>query len=150
MLEDFLEQNCLDAEFFSFEDGVSFKKALFEMHTPASSAVKIEFFLANSGEGLLLIFPHNSKPDLQKIKRIAGCESISHASADETLEFAGYEKGFLPPVSIYGVKVFLEKSLQGKEFLFCKVGENDYLKISPDSVAEANEDIKIESFSKPV
>lgn len=148
MIEDFLENNKLDAELFSFDESVSLKKALFETNTPFSSAVKVEFYFNGAGEEFLFIFPLESRLELSKLKQLTRSQELISPGVEETLEATGYGKGMLPPVSVYGVKVFLDKSLEGKAYIFCQIGENSFLKISPDSVIEANEDVAIEIISK--
>jgi prolyl-tRNA editing enzyme YbaK/EbsC (Cys-tRNA(Pro) deacylase) len=148
VIEDFLSANKLDAEFFSFDGAVSIKKALFETQTQFSSVAKAEFYVNNSGEEFLFVFPFNSKLELSKLKQLTKSSELVSPDPEVTLDATGYAKGFLPPVSIYGVKVFLDKSLENKNYLFFQVGENSFLKISPDSIIEANEDSSIAIISK--
>ena len=140
MLIDFLEKNELDAELISFQNETNTEEALRELSIPRYNAVKVDYYLDGRGKGLLLIYPFGLHPDIPKVKTHFHFKELINPTDEQLFHAIGHKRGFVPPVSIYGVKVILDKSLESKKFLFCRVGQSKFLKISPEELVEVTDD----------
>ena len=149
MLKDFIKVNSIDAEIISFRKETSLQTALFETKMSPLCAVRVEFFMNDKDDEFLFVYPLGTKLDLEKLKHLTGSFEFFSKTDKEVLEAIGYEKETLPPIGIYGVKVYLDKSVQEKEYLLCKISEKDFLKIPPMEIIDANEDSLVENISKP-
>ncbi len=134
MLPDFLEANCPEAELIRKRVSVNAAKCLL-------------FVPAEEGKWpVLAVFPAGKRVFPEKISGALGLGELRQPGERETYGITGYEKGFLPPVSIYGVKVLVEKSLLGKSFLHFPAGEELTLKISPEKILELNVEAETAEF----
>jgi len=130
MLEDFIEANSTKAEIL--------RKRLLLNQAKC-------FLLVSRKEGempVLAVVPAGTRVSLEKAEKESGVPKLMPADESETQRITGYEYGFLPPVSIYGVKVLVEKSLLEKEYACVLVGEDVTLRIESEAILELNEDSK--------
>jgi prolyl-tRNA editing enzyme YbaK/EbsC (Cys-tRNA(Pro) deacylase) len=129
MLEDFIEVNKLSAEIIE-------RRVL----SPAGAKSRLFVYTKDSSKWPhLFIFPARKKLDMEKVARVMGSHDIREPDEKETLRITGYQAGYLPFVSIYGVVVVLDKSLLKHDYIYTFVGEERTLKIKPDDVIEFNE-----------
>ena len=140
MLIDFLEKNELDAELITFQTDTNTEEALRELSIPRYNAVKVDYYLDGEGGGVLLIYSFGLHPDIPKVKTHFHFKDLINPTDEQLFNATGHERGFIPPVSIYGVKIILDKSLESKNFLLCRVARNQFLKISPQELVEINDD----------
>ncbi|MEM0360771.1 MAG: YbaK/EbsC family protein [Candidatus Diapherotrites archaeon] len=129
MLEDFIEVNSVNAEIVPgrFSENSARCVLLLSKET--------------GGSPVLAIVPGGKRLSLEKAARAAGSGELREASEKEDFEVTGYKHGFLPPISIYGVKVLVEKALLKKPVLNFLVKEECTLRIAPQTIMEFNEDV---------
>lgn len=128
MLEDFVEANSVPAQIVH--------KRLSE------NLVKCVLLVPREKRELplLVVFPAGSRISLEKAMEKAECSELRPAGEKETLKITGYEHNFLPPISIYGVRVLVEESILNKSFVNVIVGEEKTLRIDPRAIIEFNEE----------
>jgi len=134
MLDDFIEINGLNARIVN------------KVATGKNSA-KCELLLRESAADLplLLIYLCKDSVDMKKVgKRFP--DKLREPSAKDALYITGYKKEFMPPISIYGVIVLLDKRAAEEETLCFPVDEEKTLVISPDEIKEANENYMIDDI----
>ncbi|MDD3084054.1 MAG: YbaK/EbsC family protein [Candidatus ainarchaeum sp.] len=146
MLEDFIERNDINAEFINFSTNSSTDLLIANKKLPASSTVKIQLFNSKNNNPFIVITPFQSELNFEKIKLIMLENDLVEQNSDESVEITGYKKGFIPPISIFGIKIIIDYSLKTKNFLFCRVSEKSFLKVFLKSVLETNEDILFENI----
>ena len=130
MLEDFIEANSTKAEIL--------RKRLLLNQAKC-------FLLVSRKEGglsVLAVVPAGKRVSLEKAEKASGIPGLRPAGESETQRITGYEQGFLPPVSIYGVKVLVEKSLLEKKYVCVLVGDDVTLRIESRAIIEFNEGSK--------
>ena len=133
MLEDFIEANNLKARIVSGK--------------PSEFRIKCLLYICGS-DSFLLASPAEKHPDLQKIKNAVSAKDIEVPDAKTILETTGYEKDFLPPVSIFGITLLLDKSIAEKEKLQCAVSDSEYLEISGKEILESSEEALIGDYCR--
>ena len=74
-------------------------------------------------------------PEIQKI----------NGSRIETI--TGYKEKFLPPISVFGLKVLVDSKIMKKPIVSCVVGEDKILEISPNEILEANKEAVIKELT---
>ncbi|MEM4662522.1 MAG: YbaK/EbsC family protein [Candidatus Diapherotrites archaeon] len=129
MLEDFIEVNKLKATII--------EKAIFN-----SSSAKCVLLLREPTalKPFLVVHLKNTEISMEKVKNILPIAETKEANAKETYYITGYQKGYLPAISIYGVIVLLDIRAAKKKKLYILVGENRTLEISPAEIKKANEE----------
>ncbi len=148
MLEEFLDVNNVDAEIITFPRDTSVQSALFETRISPASAIVAEFFMDEKDNEFIFVHSIQTRLDLEKLKKITRAFELFLKNPDEIFEATGYKKEFLPPIGVYGVTAYLDRSLQGKENLLCKVGERAFLKISPQELIDVNEQAFVDAITK--
>lgn len=131
MIEDFIEANGLKAKI---------------LPRSSSNLAKCSLFLAGS-EPVLVVFPAGKKISLEAVKKELDCESIALLSEKKAFEITGYESNFVPPVSVYGVKVLIDKSLFSMGNLRCRVSETLFLEITAQEILKSNEEAIVGEYS---
>lgn len=134
MLEFFLAENGLKAELLRSKDPdpKSPEGLCRELGLALSQLVHTFLFVGkNPGEAVLCVIEYNSMPDSKKLEAVSGIEWLQPATTPESMEITGFENNFIPPVSVYGIKTFISKSLAKKKELYSSAGDGfSLLKIS--------------------
>jgi len=145
MLKEFIEINNLKARLLAVMKPVSSPLgAASFIDVSASNIAKTVLFIDKDKCGVLCVIPANSSINEQKIQKIVSNGLLLPASQKQCLETTGYELEFVPPVSVYGIKVLLDESLAEKKTIYCSAGEKQkLLVISPHEIIEHNEDIQV-------
>ncbi len=133
MLEDFIEANKLQARILPY--------------AAKGSLIKCELFSSDRGFALLIHFAKDVL-DLGKAKAVLGGGNLEKAAKGEAEEVTGYSCEFMPPISIYGVKVLIDGKVFAAEEVRCLVGEEKTLAISPREIKEANEDSEVSDITR--
>lgn len=89
---------------------------------------------------VLAVFPAGKRISTEKAAKGANCSELRQAREEETIKIAGYESGFIPPVSVYGVRVLLDDSILERQFVNVIIGKEKTLKIKPSAIIEFNEE----------
>ena len=145
MLEEFIEVNKLKAQFVSFSTETPVAVAIKQKKFNPKNIVQINIFTSLKQDEILTITPFGKQPQLEKLEDIVG-EELLELNKDECLERTGYAKGSIPPVSIYGIKVFIDSSLEDRGYLIVPINTKKYLKIPLEEVLSFNEDISFEKL----
>jgi|GEM_PF-2308117 len=129
MLEDFIEVNCLKAELID--------KAIF-----GQNAAKCKLIIREPTSLKPLLIVHLLKDDvsIEKISKLFPGAELKEPKAKEVFYITGYRDGYLPPISIYGVIVLIDKKAAQREKLDILVGDERTLEISIDEIKKANDE----------
>jgi len=125
VIEDFIGLNSLNAKILPY--------------AAKGSLIKCRLFRAGSLEILAVFFAKDS-PSMEKIKKALKLASLMQVDKLDVEEMTGFKADFLPPISIYGVRVLVDKKLMEREKVKCIVSEEKTLEISPQEILEANEE----------
>lgn len=146
MLEDFILANKLAARVFENEDELSTPiKQAKACGLPIEDAARTTLLInAESMEAVLAVFLAPDVLSIEKVEKASGVKNLKLADNGEALEITGYEKDFLPPVSIYGVKTIVDKKLASKKLVSCPDGDEHHaVSITPAEIIEQGYDAKI-------
>ncbi len=135
MLEDFIQANKLNAR-------------ILHRQVSGANSAKCTLFVSREKRSVpvLAVFLSRHSPDLKKMEKESGLKGLREADNRETEGITGYSKEFLPPVSVYGIRVLLDESASSAETFFFPVGDKKTLAISPEEIMECNE----EAISAPI
>jgi len=150
LLEDFIIVNKIDSELINFPTSTNTNVAVERKKLPFSSTVKIQLFNSVKNEPVIIITHFNSELDLKKIKKLLLLKDnndLIEQNNDETINITGYKKGFVPPISIFGIRIILDSSLEKKSFLFCQVSEKTFLKVPTQSIIDYNDEVIFEKIT---
>lgn len=125
MLEDFIESNGLQAKIMPY--------------SAKGSLIKCRLFSFDKGNALVVSFSKD-KVSEEKLKKALKSDSVQQVDNSQAEEITGYKAEFMPPISIYGVKVLLDNKVAESEKVRCLVGEEKTLEISPKEIIEANDE----------
>jgi prolyl-tRNA editing enzyme YbaK/EbsC (Cys-tRNA(Pro) deacylase) len=148
MLDEFIEVNKLDAEIIFFSKEPAEGEAERHEKLANSTRITVRLFVTPERDTFLAVFPSDKHLSEEKLKELSGEENLAEAEAKETEEWIGYKKGLLPPISIYGIKVFIDTALKDSKSMFCKVGPRDFLRLSFDAILEANDAVVVRKITK--
>ena len=152
MLEDFIEDGKFDAKIFLSEDEILSPSQISKIcNLPESEIIKVVIYIGSDKKPVLAILPQDKEADLGKISKIMGCERIIREAIPPEVEgLTGYRKGVLPPISIYGIDIIIEKSIMDKGKVACFGGtKNSVVVLNPKCIIEsAWEEPKVEEISK--
>ncbi|MDO8537990.1 MAG: YbaK/EbsC family protein [archaeon] len=149
MLKEFLEINKLKAKIVATSKPIiDVSLTAEEMHISSSNIGKTILFIDEAGFGILCIISASSKINESKIIKLLGIKKLTLASPKKALEITDYEFDAIPPISIYGLKVILDKKLAENKTIYCNAGEKQkLLQISAQEIIENNEDILVEEIT---
>jgi len=125
MLEDFIQSNNLEAKILPY--------------AAKGKLVQCRLFSSEKGD-VLAVFLSFDKLSEEKLASAVGAKEVELVPFVAVEDITGYLPEFLPPISVYGVKVVLDKKLKDWEKLRCLVGEEKTLEISMKELLESNED----------
>jgi len=145
MVNEFIENNALTAEIISFSTETPVSVAIKTKKFNPKNIAQINIFISKKKDEILSITPFGKKADIQKLEEILG-EELLELNEEECLELTGYNKRYLPPISIYGVKVFIDVSFDNFEYLIFPLSIKKYLKISLEEILSFNEDVSFEKI----
>jgi prolyl-tRNA editing enzyme YbaK/EbsC (Cys-tRNA(Pro) deacylase) len=148
MLSEFIERNDLKSELIDFSSTISTDRLISKGRFPSNLVVKIQLFNTEKNNPFIIIAPFHSELDFEKIKKISSDEEIIEMDHTETAEMTGYKKEKIPPISIYGIKIIIDSSLENKNHLFCRVGEKKFLKVILEEIIEFNDEVEFEQITK--
>ncbi len=137
MLEDFIQANSLKARILH-KDILSHSKA------------QCALFLS-SEKGFLPVLAvclSSQRIDIKKLEEESSTPSLREADSKETERITGYSKEFLPPISVYGVKLLLSEKAATESVLFISVAEKRTLAVSPGEIISSNEDCMVAKITK--
>ena len=148
MLEDFILSNKLDSTIIVFPTNTSTDGLISSKKLPASITVNVRIFNNKANEPIITVTPHNSELNFNILKSILVTDELLELDTFETVDITGYKKDFIPTISVFGVKIIIDSSLEQKEVLFCRVGEKKFLKTSMKSILDTNDDLVFENIIK--
>jgi hypothetical protein len=158
MLEDFIEYNNINAKIIDLPTVTDTNFAISSKKIPAPCSVKIQLFDTKENDPFILISQFNSTINFSNVKKLLELNNSNGLELDnlkilelndiETMNITGYKKGFIPPISIYGIKIIIDSSLENKEFLFCRASEKSFLKVPLKAIIEFNDDVVFEEIQE--
>ncbi len=126
MVEDFIQANKLQARIMPY--------------AAKGRLIKCVLFSCGKFEAIVISFVRD-KVSPEKLKAALNVPFVKPVPSSSVEEITGYDAEFLPPISVYGVKVLLDRKVLAFEKLRCIVGEEKTLEITPAEIIEANEDV---------
>lgn len=127
MLRSFVESNSVPAELINRKLSVNLARCV--LLVPVEEA----------GMRVICIFMADRELSLERVERETGFK-FRIAGEREVFNVTGYKEDFLPPVSVYGVKVLVDNTVLDKHFVNFIVGESLTLRIEPAAILEFNDD----------
>ena len=131
MIEDFLELSNCAAEL---------------LNGSPKNAVSVFLFLPSRVESELPILAIAWKEKLPELLEFFSARGFRQADKEEAIMVTGYKPGFIPPVSIYGMKVLLDRELEKRNSLAFRVSVDRFLRISAREIISLNESVEIAGF----
>lgn len=104
-----------------------------------SNLIKCDFFSC-SDSFFIAVRLASDKIDREKLKKASNCDSIKQLHGIGIFEVTGFEEAFLPPISVYGVKVLVDENVMQKRSVHCLLKGEKTLEISPEEIISANEE----------
>lgn len=142
MLEDFILMNNLKSQIVNFPTDTSIDFIAQKNIFPKKHLVKINAFITKENDLFITIIPFNSEIDFEKLKTIILEEEFLELSEDECVDITGYEKNYLPPISIYGANFLIDNSLKNNNLIVLRTGEKQFLKAQMNEIIENNDEVK--------
>lgn len=136
MLETFLETNQIQAQILQFDQDVatSDQAAGLEKTHPV---VKSILLCVGEKDFVLAVLEATRKVSLNKVRALTGEKNIRLATAEEVEQVTGYPVGGVPPISIYGVKTYIDPRIQDHAWVVCGGGtKRALLKIQSADIIE--------------
>jgi len=125
MLEDFIESNSLEARVLPY----------------VSEGKKVVCRLFSSEKGdFLAIFFSSDRISKKKLAKAVGTGELKAVPFDKVEDETGYLPEYLPPISVYGIRVIIDEKVSNAPKLRCVVGEEKTLEILPKAIMDSNED----------
>ncbi len=148
MLEDFIEANKLEAKLIKLKQKTkTLKEALSILNISPKKSIKTVLFFGEGEENFLVIVLRTQKISEKKLLKELKQKKIRRAEKEEVESITGYEEEFLPPVSVYGMRVVVDKKVLEHRTVYGAGGkEGVVLKISPKEIIECNEEVKIKNI----
>ncbi len=140
MLEDFLKANGMKARLIECTVPVpNCKAAAAAMGVTVSDIVKSVLFVYDNpkGKAVLLVLLGDARVSLPKVSALLDDKALQLAMPKEVLEMTGYDVGGVPPISIYGVKTFIDEKVMKKAKVYAGGGDEAHLlEITPVELLE--------------
>ena len=147
MLSEFIESNGLIAELISFSTETPVKVAIKNKKFNPKYLAQSKLYLSKDNDEILVITDHGKDIDIEKLETISG-EELIEVNNEECLERTGYKKEYLPPISIYGVRIIIDAKLEHYGYLIFPVGSKKYLKIPLEEILSYNDEVVFEKLSE--
>jgi len=138
MLEDFLKANGMKARLIECTVPVpNCKAAATAMGVNVSDIVKSVLFVYDKKKAVLLVLLGDARVSLPKVSALLDGKALQLAMPKEVLEMTGYDVGGVPPISIYGVKTFIDEKVMKKAKVYAGGGDDAHLlEITPAELLE--------------
>ena len=146
MIEEFIEANELKAEIISFPTETPVSVAIKQKKFNPKNIIQTNLFISAKKEEILTINHPGKNPQIEVLEKLIG-EDLLETNEEECLSITGYKKHFLPPISIFGIKVIIDSSLEKLSYLVFPLSTKKYLKIPLEEILSSNEDIVFEKLS---
>lgn len=134
MLADFIEINSLKAKIL--------KKKPFGSPAQCKLFIKPGFY-----KPVLAVFLSKNSLNLKKLESLTKT-TLCEAGSTESFEITGYYKEWIPPISVYGVILAMDKKADAEKSLFFQIGEEEFLSITPDEIRNANEECIVSDITR--
>ena len=128
-----------------FIEGNKLKAKIVQGHCPGARA-KCRLFVTDTEE-ILIVALKSSSIDFEKVKAVLG-KAVEPAPEGMAMEMTGYLNEFLPPVSIYGVKVLLDERVEEKGTVVCPLSTVSSLEIPVSEIKDFNDDLVVVDIIK--
>jgi len=125
MLEDFIKSNELNAKILPIP--------------VKAPTIKCQLFRFDDANVLVIHFA-SKELDLKKLAKAVGAKKAKPIALEEAEDITGYDFEFIPPVSIYGVKVVVDSKLFVAEKVKCPISAEQVLEITPKEIVESNDE----------
>ena len=145
MLEEFIENNELNAEIISSPTELPVVAAIKQKKFNPKNIAKVNLFRSKSKEEILVITSFGKEIDIKDIEIVVN-EKLLELNEEETIELTGEKKGYVPPISVYGVKVMVDVDLENLNYLVFPLSIKKYLRIPLREIISQNEDISFEQL----
>lgn len=151
MLEQFLAVNNVAGKLVESKEGFFYPKEIASAcEVPIEALVKCRLFVDKNGlEPVLAVFLAGTKINVKKLEEESGLAGLFPAADTESIEITGFEAHAIPPISIYGIKVFLDKKVLEKKEIACLAEDNFHaLKTTPQQIQEHGEEVQVADITQ--
>ena len=148
MLNEFIEKHKLESELIILPAEESMDSLIAKNRFPARMCVDIRLFNTKEDMPFMVVVPYHYDLDIDKLKKIVGTAELIELDNSESMQVTGYKKGFVPPISVFGVTIIVDFSFENRLHFFCRVGQKEYLKAFVKEIIEFNEDVRFHCISK--
>ena len=148
-LNNFIRINNLSAEVFEVRGkaDTAFKAAA-RIKYP-EKAVKSILLIDSNKDAILVVLRGVDKIDFQKVKKVLEVKDVRMALQEEVFKITGYEVGGVPPISVYGVTIIVDKAVAERDDIVCGGGDTIHLmKLRVKEMLENIEEPIIEDVKK--
>lgn len=139
MLSDFIEANLLSAR-------------IVPKRIANENGAICKLLVSESQEAFLILYRYHNKLDSEKLKKVLKeftSEKIHEADSVEAERITGYKAEYLPPISIYGVRLLIDKkAAECSADLYFFTAPEETLIISPREIIEMNDMYSIVDITK--
>ena len=125
MLEDFIKSNELQAKILPIP--------------VKAPTIKCQLFRCDDTDVLAIHFA-SKEIDPKKLAKAVGAKEAKPVALEEAEDITGYGVEFMPPISIYGVKVVVDSKLFVAEKVKCPISAEQVLEITPKEIVESNDE----------
>lgn len=133
MLEDFIESNNLTAK---IHQGIK-----------SFNLIQCTLFFSDSLP-VLTISIYGDKLDWIAVKKAMDSKQLDEVTGKKVEEVTGYKDGFVPPISIYGIKVLADEKIMKLDTVNVLIEEEVTLTIPPNEIKEFNEEFLEEKITQ--
>ncbi len=150
MLEEFLQANNLKARLIECNAPVpNCRAAANVLGVPIGDIVKSVLFIYAKGKAVLLVLCGDDKVGIGKVQALLHVTDLQLAMPKQVLEMTGYEVGGVPPISIYGIRTFIDAKVMKKAKVFAGGGDEMHLlEITPDELFTSAFEASVEDVTE--
>lgn len=145
-LKGFLDGNKVTYKVAAHPEVYTSQEIAQALHVPGKELAKVVVIKAGD-RFVMTVLPASSKIDMARLKETLGEKEVKLATEEEFQDlFPGCEVGAMPPFgNLYGLEVYVDRSLTGDEEIFFQAGNHvesirmkckDYLNLVKPKVAD--------------
>jgi len=145
MIEEFIETNDLKAEIISFSTETPVSVAIKQKKFNPKYLARTTMYLSKEKDEYMVIASVGKEFPIEKLEEVTETQLLEMNEL-ECLEKTGYKKHFVPPISVFGVRVIIDSALENFDRLIFPISSKKYMKILMEEIFSSNEDIIFEKL----
>ena len=145
MLEEFIENNDLSAKIISSPTDLPVVAAIKQKKFNPKIIAKTNLFISSKKDEILVITSFGKELLIENVEKIVG-EKLLGINEEESIELTGYKKNYIPPISVFGIKVIIDSDLENLRYLVFPISIKKYIKLPLEEILSYNEDVSFEKL----